>query len=130
RREADTIKDAGDRRQRPSPRAVQGSDSAGNARPGPSDLACAVGVLRRDRVRVGTRRNHVLGGEVMTTLEMLRRAVESIEMEVPLTLAIPKGMEPKRLKSRIVGDIDINGMCYVRHQFDAEAVLKWLVESK
>jgi hypothetical protein len=66
----------------------------------------------------------------MTTLEMLRRAVESIEMEVPLTLAIPKGMEPKRLKSRIVGDIDINGMCYVRHQFDAEAVLKWLVESK
>lgn len=65
----------------------------------------------------------------MTTLEMLRRAVESIEMEVPLTLAIPKGMEPKRLKSRIVGEIDINGMCYVGHQFDAEAVLKWLVES-
>jgi hypothetical protein len=65
----------------------------------------------------------------MTTLEMLRLSVESIEMEIPLTLDIPKGMQPKPLKGRIVGEVDRNGRCYVRHQFDAEAVLKWLVES-
>ncbi len=64
----------------------------------------------------------------MTTLEMLRRAVASIENDTPFTMEIPEGMQFGAVQSRILGRVDKQGWCHVIHEFDAYEVLQWLVE--
>ncbi len=65
---------------------------------------------------------------MMTTLEMLRCAVKSINDDTPFTMDIPEGMQLGAVKSRIIGKVDKQGWCHMRHEFDPREVLEWLVK--